>query len=73
LLLPAIQLIDIDEEPQRFDVKPGRNNNLWGLPAPGSWIEEATPFLGVEIKAPSAVVNHFVAPPERTPAAAAAS
>lgn len=73
LLLPAIQLIDIDEEPQRFDVKPGRNSNLWGLPAPASWIEEATPFANVEVKAPTTVVTHFVAPAAAQQSAAVGS
>ncbi|HEX2216071.1 MAG TPA: VOC family protein [Xanthobacteraceae bacterium] len=53
LLLPAIQLIDIDEEPQRYTVTPGRNSNRWGLPAPRSWIEEATNFAGVTIARPA--------------------
>ena len=34
LLLPATQIIDIDDEPMRYDVTPGRNTNLWGLPPP---------------------------------------
>jgi catechol 2,3-dioxygenase len=49
LLLPAVQMIDIDEAPARHVVIANTNNNLWGLPAPRSWIEEATPFVGVEI------------------------
>lgn len=53
LLLPAVQLIDIDEEPQRFTVKPGTNTNRWGLPAPRSWFEEATAFAGVTVTAPA--------------------
>ncbi|MCC7347142.1 MAG: VOC family protein [Variibacter sp.] len=53
LLLPAIQLIDIDEEPQRFTAKPGMNSNRWGLPAPRTWFEYATPFAGVTITKPA--------------------
>jgi len=49
LLLPAVQMIDIDEEPVRHGVRPNVNTNLWGLPAPRSWVEETTPFAGVEI------------------------
>ena len=26
------------------------NSNLWGLPAPKSWVEEATNFAGVEVE-----------------------
>lgn len=44
LLLPAIQLIDIDDEPEKFVVRPGVNSNLWGIPAPKTWIEQATAF-----------------------------
>src|SRR5262249_41703904 len=53
LLLPGVQLIDIDEEPQRFTIKPGTNSNRWGLPAPNSWIEQATPFVDVKITRPA--------------------
>jgi catechol 2,3-dioxygenase len=47
LLLPAVQLIDIEDEPVRCDVRPGKNSNLWGFPAPRSWFEEASLFTGV--------------------------
>ena len=50
LLLPGIQIIDIDDEPMMCPVKPNANSNLWGLPAPKSWVEEATSFAGVEVK-----------------------
>ena len=50
LLLPGIQIIDIDDEPMMCPVKPNANSNLWGLPAPKSWVEEATNFAGVEVK-----------------------
>jgi catechol 2,3-dioxygenase len=49
LLLPAVQMIDIDEAPVRHVAVPNANTNLWGLPAPRSWVEDATPFAGVEI------------------------
>ena len=52
LLLPGIQLIDIDEAPVMCPVNANANSNLWGLPAPRSWIEEATNFTGVTIKKP---------------------
>ena len=52
LLLPGIQLIDIDDEPVMCPVNANANSNLWGLPAPKSWVEEATNFAGVEIKRP---------------------
>ena len=31
---------------------PKANSNLWGLPAPRTWVEEATSFAGVEIRRP---------------------
>jgi catechol 2,3-dioxygenase len=49
LLLPATQIIDIDDEPMRYTVAPGRNNNLWGLPPPRSWFEETTPLAGARV------------------------
>jgi catechol 2,3-dioxygenase len=52
LLLPGIQIIDIDDEPVRCVVSPKSNSNLWGLPAPRSWVEEATNFSGVEVRRP---------------------
>ena len=52
LLLPGIQVIDIDDEPVRCPVSPKANSNLWGLPAPRTWVEEATNFSGVEIRRP---------------------
>jgi hypothetical protein len=36
----------------RCVVQPNANSNLWGLPAPRSWVEEATNFAGVEIRWP---------------------
>lgn len=50
LLLPGIQVIDIDEEPVKCPVSGDANMNLWGLPPPRSWVEEATDFAGVEIR-----------------------
>jgi catechol 2,3-dioxygenase len=52
LLLPGIQTIDIDDEPVRCPVSPKANSNLWGLPAPRTWVEEATAFAGVEVRRP---------------------
>jgi catechol 2,3-dioxygenase len=48
-LLPApIQIIDIDDDPARYDLK-GGNANHWGAPPPRSWFEEASAFSGVPI------------------------
>ena len=51
LLLPAVQIIDIDDEPMRYEVK-GGNTNVWGLPPPRSWFEEASPLVGAKVWAP---------------------
>jgi len=51
LLLPPVQIIDIDDEPVRYDVT-GGNTNLWGLPPPRSWFEEASPLTGAKVTAP---------------------
>ena len=53
LLLPATQIIDIDDEPMRYNVTPGRNTNLWGLPPPRTWFEETTPLVGARIVKPA--------------------
>jgi len=49
LLLPAVQIIDIDDEPVRYDLE-GTNTNLWGPPPPRSWFEEASPFAGAKVR-----------------------
>jgi catechol 2,3-dioxygenase len=51
LLLPAVQVIDIDDEPTRYDMK-GGNTNLWGLPPPRSWFEECSLLTGAKVTAP---------------------
>jgi catechol 2,3-dioxygenase len=53
LLLPATQIIDIDDEPMRYTVTPGRNTNLWGLPPPRTWFDETTPLAGARIVKPA--------------------
>jgi catechol 2,3-dioxygenase len=50
LLLPGIQVIDIDDEPELFLAGPESTTNLWGLPPPRSWVEEATNFAGVTLR-----------------------
>jgi catechol 2,3-dioxygenase len=50
LLLPSIQVIDIDDEPDLFLASPESTTNLWGLPPPKSWVEEATSFANVTLR-----------------------
>jgi catechol 2,3-dioxygenase len=52
LLLPAVQLIDIEDGPVRYDISPGFSENAWGYPAPRTWIEEASLFPDVKLTAP---------------------
>jgi len=51
LLLPPVQIVDIDDEPVRYEMK-GGNTNLWGLPPPRSWFEECSPLAGAAVSAP---------------------
>ena len=37
----------------RYNVTPGRNTNLWGLPPPRTWFEETTPLAGAKITGPA--------------------
>jgi catechol 2,3-dioxygenase len=53
LLLPAIQVTDLYDEPVACTVSPGRPSNRWGLPPPRSWFEEAAPFAGVRMQKPA--------------------
>jgi hypothetical protein len=48
-------VIDIEDEPVRFTVKPGSNSNLWGFLPPTSWIDEASVFPASIREAPKAL------------------
>ena len=61
LLLPAIQLMDIEDVPVRYDIGPGSSENAWGYPAPRSWVEDASLFPGVKVTAPQANAGMFEA------------
>jgi catechol 2,3-dioxygenase len=61
LLLPGIQLVDIDEAPQRCDIAPGANSNLWGIPHPNSWMEEASLFADTKVVRPPEAGEPFTA------------
>ena len=54
LLLPAVQMTDIDEVPGVWEAKEGFAVEAWGLPAQQPWWEETSPFVGVEPVAPHA-------------------
>jgi catechol 2,3-dioxygenase len=44
-LTPPIQIIDLEDEPVRWEQK---ERFQWGRPPPRTWLEEATVFAGVE-------------------------
>ncbi|MEM9032424.1 MAG: 3,4-dihydroxyphenylacetate 2,3-dioxygenase [Pseudomonadota bacterium] len=56
------QTVDPDLEPIRWDLKDPQRQTLWGAPAPKSWFEEGSPFLGVPVTAPSLSATPIVAP-----------
>jgi catechol 2,3-dioxygenase len=47
LLLPPIQLIDLEDQPVRWSAATGLASIAWGLPAQRTWVVESTPFFGV--------------------------
>ena len=65
LLLPPIQMVDIDELPVRWSAADGFAAMAWGLPAPRRWFEETTPFAGVATvpmpPAPQSALEHYLA------------
>ena len=40
-------VIDIDQEPKRWELSDRRRSQLWGFPAPRKWFEEASEFEAV--------------------------
>ena len=42
------QTIDPDHEPIKWDLKDPQRQTLWGAPAPRSWFEHGTQFVGVK-------------------------
>ena len=42
------QTMDPDHEPLRWSLRDPRRQTLWGQPAPRSWFEEGSRFIGVE-------------------------
>jgi catechol 2,3-dioxygenase len=49
ILPPPIQIIDLDDEPMRWN---SGNRFTWDLPPPKKWLYEATPFLDTPVHAP---------------------
>jgi catechol 2,3-dioxygenase len=51
------QVMDIENEPVRWDPSDKNVSFPWGLPAQRSWFEEATPFEGRKVERPTVMPN----------------
>jgi catechol 2,3-dioxygenase len=51
------QIMDLENEPVRWDPADPNLSFPWGLPAQRSWFEQATPFLGVAQREPAKKPN----------------
>lgn len=49
ILPPPIQIIDLDDEPMRWN---SGNRFTWDFPPPKKWLYEATPFLDTPLRVP---------------------
>lgn len=56
------QTVDPDHEPIKWDLKDPQRQTLWGAPAPKSWFEEGSPYIGVEVSDASLNATPIVAP-----------
>ncbi len=56
------QTVDPDLEPIKWDLKDPQRQTLWGAPAPRSWFEHGTEFLGVSTQEPALKASPIVAP-----------
>jgi catechol 2,3-dioxygenase len=52
-------VIDSDFVPTRWDLSDTRRSQLWGLPAPRRWFQEATEFAGIEPDDPKLVAAPY--------------
>lgn len=56
------QTVDPDHEPIKWDLKDPQRQTLWGAPAPKSWFEEGSEFVGVPTRGASLEASPIVAP-----------
>jgi catechol 2,3-dioxygenase len=56
------QTVDPDLEPIKWDLKDPQRQTLWGAPAPRSWFEEGSAFLGVTTRPSDLQATPIVAP-----------
>lgn len=52
---------DHDHEPLRWSLKDPRRQTLWGAPAPRSWFEQGTPFVGEAVRDPLFIADVTIA------------
>jgi len=53
--------VDTDHEPIRWTLDNPQRQTLWGHPAPKSWFEEGSPFVGVPVREPALAARPVVA------------
>jgi len=56
------QTVDPDLEPIKWDLKDPQRQTLWGAPAPRSWFEEGSTFVGADVQEPSLAAQPIIAP-----------
>jgi len=56
------QTVDPDLEPIKWDLKDPQRQTLWGAPAPKSWFEEGSDFVGVPVEDATLNATPIVAP-----------
>ncbi len=56
------QTVDPDLEPIKWDLTDPQRQTLWGAPAPKSWFEEGSPFVGVDIVKSQLAASPIIAP-----------
>ena len=54
--------VDPDLEPVRWDLRDPPRQTLWGAPAPRSWFEEGSVFVGRSVREPALKAEPIVAP-----------
>lgn len=55
------QTMDPDHEPLRWSLRDPRRQTLWGAPAPRTWFEEGTAFVGQAVREPQFVADVIIA------------
>lgn len=56
------QTVDPDLEPIKWDLKDPQRQTLWGAPAPRSWFENGSGFVGVEARESDLAASPIIAP-----------